>query len=90
MSSFFFSCINHNNFLDLESPNPLKPLTRNHSLYELVVYHGKKKLFRFIDSLNLLPSSLANLAKNLCPDLGSKGSIRYEDVTLPNPVNMTC
>lgn len=66
----------------------LKPLMRNHRLYELVVYHGKKKLFRFRDSLNLLPSSLANLAKNLCPDLGSKGSIPYEDVTLSNLVSM--
>lgn len=66
----------------------LKPLMRNHRLYELVVYRGEKKLFCFRDSLNLLPGTLANLAKNLCPDLGSKGSIPYEDVTLSNLVSM--
>lgn len=66
----------------------LKPLMRNHRLYELAVYHENKMLFRIRDSLNLLPSSLANLAKNLCPGLGSKGSIPYEEVTLSNLVSM--
>lgn len=66
----------------------LKPLMRNNTLYELVVYDGKKKLFCFRDSLFLLPSTLANLAKNLCPDLGFKGSIPYSDITLSNLVSM--
>lgn len=62
----------------------LKPLMRNNRLYELAVYSGKKILFRFRDSLNLLPGKLANLAKNLCPGLGPKGSIPYEEVRLSN------
>ncbi|KAK8544874.1 hypothetical protein V6N13_061529 [Hibiscus sabdariffa] len=37
-------------------------------------------LFRFRDSLNLLPGKLSELAKNLCPDLGTKGSIPYDEV----------
>lgn len=66
----------------------VKPMMRNNKLYELVVFHGKIKLFRFRDSLNILPSNLDNLAKNLCPELGSKGSIPYEDVKLSNLVSM--
>lgn len=66
----------------------LKPLMRNHRLYELAVYSGNKKLFRFIDSLNLLPGKLSALAKNLCPGLGPKGSIPYEEVRLSNLASM--
>lgn len=66
----------------------LKPLMRNHRLYELAVYSGKKLLFRFRDSLNLLPGKLSALAKNLCPGLGPKGSIPYEEVTLSNLASM--
>lgn len=66
----------------------LKPLMRNNRLYELAVYSGKKLLFRFIDSLNLLPGKLSALAKNLCPGLGPKGSIPYEEVTLSNLASM--
>lgn len=47
--------------------------TRNHKLYELKVYLGNKLLFRFRDSLTLLPNPLNTLAKTLCPELGSKG-----------------
>ncbi|KAG0450457.1 hypothetical protein HPP92_026900 [Vanilla planifolia] len=66
----------------------LKPLMRNHRLDELAVYHEKKMLFRIRDSLNLLPGKLANLAQNLCPDLGQKGSIPYEKVELSNLASM--
>lgn len=59
----------------------LKPLMRNNRLYELAVYSGKKMLFCFRDSLNLLPGSLSALAMNLC---GPKGSIQYEEVKLSN------
>jgi len=55
----------------------LKHLFRNNSLYELGVYSGNNMLFRFRDSLNLLPSSLNSLAKSLCPELGTKGSIDH-------------
>ncbi|KAK8544888.1 hypothetical protein V6N13_061543 [Hibiscus sabdariffa] len=48
--------------------------------YELGVYSGKTMLFRFRDSLNLLPGKLRELAKNLCPDLGTKGSIPYDEL----------
>lgn len=66
----------------------LKPLMRNNRLYELAVYSGEKMLFRFRDSLNLLPGKLSALAKNLCPGLGPKGSIPYEEVTLSNLASM--
>lgn len=66
----------------------LKPLVRNHRLYEIAVYSGKKMLFCFRDSLNLLPGKLSDLAKNLCPNLGQKGSIQYDKVELSNLVSM--
>ncbi|GJY06607.1 DNA polymerase-like protein [Tanacetum coccineum] len=58
----------------------IKPLMRNNRLYELSVYSGKVMLFRFRDSLNLLPGTLQNLAMSLCPDLGTKGSVDHESV----------
>jgi hypothetical protein len=64
----------------MSSQDKLKPLMRNNRLYELAVYSGNKMLFRFRDSLNLLPGD--TLAKNLCPGLGPKGSIAYEKVTV--------
>lgn len=60
----------------------LKPLVRNHMLYELKVYIGNKVFLRFRDSLRLLPSSLASLGKTLCPELGPKGSIPHEDLSV--------
>ena len=66
----------------------LKPLMRNNRLYELAVYSGTKKLFCFRDSLNLLPGSLSSLANNLCPGLGPKGSIAYDEVRLSNLASM--
>jgi hypothetical protein len=66
----------------------LKPLMRNRRLYDLAVYSGNKLLFRFRDSLNLLPGKLRDLAKNLCPALGPKGSIPYEEVTVSNLASM--
>ncbi|KAL4553871.1 hypothetical protein LXL04_040145 [Taraxacum kok-saghyz] len=41
-------------------------------------------LFRFRDSYNLLPSSLSELAKSLCPDLGGKGSVDHKSVKIEN------
>lgn len=34
--------------------------------------------------MNLLPGKLSDLAKNLCPGLGPKGSIPYDKVRLEN------
>ncbi|KAK3027203.1 hypothetical protein RJ639_040374 [Escallonia herrerae] len=62
----------------------IKPLMRNHMLYEIAVYQGKKKLFSLRDSYTLLTSSLDTLAKNLCPQLGCKGSIPYDEVGVDN------
>lgn len=62
----------------------LKPLMRNNRLYELSVYSGKVMLFRFRDSLNLLPGTLNNLAKSLCPDLGTKGSVDHKSLDVNN------
>ena len=57
---------------------------RNHILYELKVFLGKKMIFRFRDSLTLLPSTLKKLAKTFFPSLGTKGSIAHDDVSLSN------
>ncbi|XP_042453061.1 DNA polymerase-like [Zingiber officinale] len=62
----------------------LTPLMRNHKLYELKVFKGKKMIFRFRDSLTLLPGSLNALAKTFFPSLGTKGSIAHDDVKVSN------
>jgi len=64
------------------------PLMRNHRLYELAVYRGKMLLFRLRDSYTLLTSSLNNLSKNLCPELGSKGSIPHDEVQVSNLITL--
>ncbi|KAL0391303.1 UNVERIFIED_CONTAM: DNA polymerase [Sesamum latifolium] len=51
-------------------------------IYELKVYINNKFLFRFRDSLTLLPGNLASLGKTLCPELGSKGSIEHENLVV--------
>lgn len=65
----------------------IKPLMRNLRLYELVVFRGKKRVFRIRDSYTLLSSSLATLAKALCPQLGVKGSIQHDEVGVSNLLN---
>lgn len=65
----------------------IKPLMRNNRLYELKVYRRKKQVFSLRDSLTILPSSLDTLAKTLCPQLGSKGSIAHSDVKVWNLMN---
>ncbi|KAL3646618.1 hypothetical protein CASFOL_009585 [Castilleja foliolosa] len=73
------------NHIALHHPNyTLKSLMRNSMLYELCLFEGDKMQFRFRDSLHLLPGSLDTLAKSLCRELGTKGSINYESVTLEN------
>jgi hypothetical protein len=72
--------------LSLYHPNyTVTPLMRNSTLYEIAVYSKQKRLlFTFRDSLHLLPGKLDDLAANLCPNLGSKGSIPYEDIKIDN------
>ena len=74
-------------FILHEPKYTIKPLMRNHRLYEIAVYLGNKSLFSLRDSLNMLPNSLNTLAKNLCPQLGSKGSIPHEDINLSNLIS---
>lgn len=62
----------------------VRTLMRKNRLYELRVSQRGKMLFRFRDSLTLLPNSLAKLAKTLCPQLGSKGTIQHEEVNVSN------
>ncbi|XP_075479404.1 DNA polymerase-like [Primulina tabacum] len=62
----------------------LKTLLRNHRLYELKVYRGDKLLMRFRDSCTMLPSPLNTLAKTLCPELGSKGSLPHDILNKSN------
>lgn len=70
--------------------------TRNNTIYEISVYkrnpfqgkadssHKKEKrlLFRFRCSLLILPDSLDNLARQICPELGGKEEFDHESVTL--------
>lgn len=65
-----------------------KPLIRNGRLYEVSIYRGNKVLLSLKDSLHLLPGSLDSLSKNLCPQLGSKGSIPYDKVRVSNLIHM--
>lgn len=62
----------------------IKPLLRNNKIYEIKVYLVDRLLFRFRDSLALLPSSLATLGKTLCPELGSKGSVPHDELSSSN------
>lgn len=57
---------------------------RNHHLYDLSIYKQKKMLFRLRDSKNLIPGGLDDLAQHLCPELGSKGDINHEEVSVSN------
>nr|WMB96963.1 hypothetical protein [Solanum melongena]WMB97175.1 hypothetical protein [Solanum aethiopicum] len=64
-----------------------KPLMKDHQIYELVIYSGKKLLLRLRDSLKLLPGRLDDLAQNLCPQLGSKGFIQHNNVNESNLIH---
>lgn len=70
-----------------ENKYTIKPLMRNRRLYEIAVYRGNKLVFSLRDSYTLLPNSLKQLATNLCPELGSKGSIPHEDIKVSNLVS---
>jgi len=59
----------------------LKPLMRNG---ELKVYYSNRHCIIFRDSLKLLPRSLESLANDLCPELGTKGSVDHSTVGLLN------
>lgn len=66
-------------YADRGNKYKIKPLVRNHKLYELKVYIND---LRFRDSCTLLPSSLASLGRTLCPELGPKGSIPHGDLVV--------
>jgi len=57
---------------------------RNNMLYEIAVFLDNKLVFNLRDSLTRLTSPLHTLAKHLCPQLGSKGSIPYDDIFVDN------
>jgi hypothetical protein len=44
----------------------------------------KKRSYRLRDSYTPLTTKLATLAKTLCPELGSKGSIAHDEVQVSN------
>lgn len=60
----------------------VKPLIRDGRVFQYKVYEGKKLLFVFRDSMLLLPSSLMELASNMCPELGTKGYMPHKDITV--------
>lgn len=57
-------------------------MIRDGRMYECKVYVGKRLIFIFRDSMNLLPSPLDHLASNICPELGAKGSIPHHELTV--------
>lgn len=67
-----------------DSEYRIKPIMRNNRVYEIAVYLGKKFLFCIRDSLLILPNSLYTLAKNMCPELGTKGEIAHEEINQSN------
>ncbi|KAL3529529.1 hypothetical protein ACH5RR_008851 [Cinchona calisaya] len=69
-------------YADRGNKYKIKPLVRNHKLYELKVYIGDNLFLHFRDSCTLLPSSLASLGRTLCPELGPKGSIPHDDLVV--------
>ncbi|KAL3537038.1 hypothetical protein ACH5RR_000404 [Cinchona calisaya] len=69
-------------YADRGNKYKIKPLVRNHKLYELKVYIGENLFLRFRDSCTLLPISLASLGRTLCPELGPKGSIPHDDLVV--------
>ena len=71
-------------FVDRGHKYTIKPLVRNNRIYEIKIYQGSRLLFCFKDSLVLLPGSLQQLGKTLCPELGPKGSIPHDLVSSDN------
>lgn len=57
-------------------------------MYELSIYSASKSkkrlLFQFRDSNLLMPGKLADLAQSLCPELGGKGDIDHNKVSIDN------
>ncbi|XP_055814596.1 DNA polymerase-like [Solanum dulcamara] len=66
----------------------VRTIMRNNRIYEISVKSGKRVLFRFRDSLNMLRGTLDSLSKNLCPELGHKGFVDHKKVTLQNLESM--
>ncbi|XP_075515543.1 DNA polymerase-like [Primulina tabacum] len=66
------------------SPNCSLVVLATDSSYELKVYRGDKLLMRFRDSCTMLTSPLNTLAKTLCPELGSKGSLPHDILNKSN------
>ena len=69
--------------LEDESKWLLKPVIREHNVYQVIVYdksRPKIPVLDFRDSLKLLPGSLKSLAETMCPELGCKGSIPHDEL----------
>jgi hypothetical protein len=62
----------------------LYPLMRNNILYQIRVVYNDRHSFIIRDSCKLLTGSLKSLAKDLCPELGSKGDIDHSNIRLDN------
>ncbi|KAK4363265.1 hypothetical protein RND71_018506 [Anisodus tanguticus] len=62
----------------------VRPIMRNNRIYQISVKSGKRVLFHFRDSLNMLKGMLDSLSKTLCPELGHKGFVDHKKVTLQN------
>jgi hypothetical protein len=71
----------------LGEPYSVQTLMRNNKIYEIKILQNKELLFRFRDSLLLLPGTLAGLGKTLCPELGSKGILDHEEIEVSNLSN---
>lgn len=71
-------------FVNNSEKYTVKPLIRNNLIYEIAVYRGKKLLYNLKDSLIMLPNNLDTLARHLCPQLGIKGDINFDEINLSN------
>ncbi|KAH6556220.1 hypothetical protein KP509_1Z195900, partial [Ceratopteris richardii] len=61
----------------------IKPIIREHNVYQIKVYskkNPKEVVLDIRDSLKLLPGSLDLLANTMCPELGGKGQLNHEEL----------
>lgn len=71
-------------FVNNSEKYTVKPLIRNNEIYQIKVYRGNKLLYNLQDSLKILPRKLNDLAMSLCPQLGIKGDINFDEIKLSN------
>lgn len=74
------------NHLLSHHPNyKISPLIRNCELYQIKVEYSPRHSFIIRDSYKLFTASrLKSLGKDLCPELGDKGSVDHSNIRIDN------